>query len=184
MAILRPHLTGVRTSLELNGLPHRAPVSVAGIVVARQRPETASGVVFMLIEDELGTVNLIVPPHVYERHRHIVRAEPLVLVEGRLERPERGGGTINVLVRTLRSLEPEHLERSGRTVARLPDSRQGERQAGERHPEPERIAAGRPPAACGAVAPPVQSFGVRPATVGGSPAAVSRRSGGGGRPDR
>ena len=39
------------------------------MVVARQRPETAKGIVFMLLEDERGTVNLIVPPPVYERHR-------------------------------------------------------------------------------------------------------------------
>jgi error-prone DNA polymerase len=156
MAILRPHLSGVTTSLELNHLPHAATVSVAGIVVARQRPETASGVVFMLIEDELGTINLIVPPPIYERHRHIVRAEPLVLVEGRLERPPQGGGTINVLVRTLRSLEPEHLERAGPAVARLPDARQVDTPAGEAHEEPERIAA---IGGLRAVAPPIQSFG-------------------------
>ncbi|HEY5197565.1 MAG TPA: DNA polymerase III subunit alpha [Solirubrobacteraceae bacterium] len=156
MAILRPHLAGVTTSLELSELPHGSSVTVAGIVVARQRPETASGVVFMLIEDELGTVNLIVPPPVYERHRHIVRAEPLVLVHGRLERPAKGGGTINVLVRTLRSLEPEHLERAGPAVARLPDLRQDDAPDGEAHIEPERIAAA---GGLRAVAPPVQSFG-------------------------
>jgi error-prone DNA polymerase len=156
MAILRPHLTGVTTSLELGDLRHGATVSVAGIVVARQRPETASGVVFMLIEDELGTVNLIVPPPVYERHRHIVRAEPLVLVQGRLERPPQAGGTINVLVRTLRSLEPEHLERAGQTVARLPDSRPGGVPAGEVESHPAQVAAA---GGLRAVAPPVQSFG-------------------------
>ena len=47
----------------------RREVEVAGMVVARQRPETAKGIVFMLLEDERGTVNLIVPPPVYERHR-------------------------------------------------------------------------------------------------------------------
>ncbi|HEX3874462.1 MAG TPA: DNA polymerase III subunit alpha [Solirubrobacteraceae bacterium] len=156
MAILRPHLHGITTSLELDRLPHGSTVAVAGIVVARQRPETASGVVFMLIEDELGTVNLIVPPPVYDRHRHIVRAEPLVLVHGRLERPAHGGGTVNVLVSTLRSLEPEHLERFGSAGARLPDNRQAETHAGEHHPEPERIAAA---GGLRAVAPPVQSFG-------------------------
>ncbi|HWH11417.1 MAG TPA: DNA polymerase III subunit alpha [Solirubrobacteraceae bacterium] len=162
MAILRPHLPGVATSLELGELPHGANVTVAGIVVARQRPETASGVVFMLIEDELGTVNLIVPPPVYERHRHIVRAEPLVLVQGRLERPVRGGGTINILTRTLRSLEPEHLERSGEKIARLPGNRPADTGSGsgsgsgEPYAEPERIAAA---GGLRAVAPPVQSFG-------------------------
>ena len=49
----------------------------AGMVVARQRPGTASGVVFMLLEDEHGTINLIVPPKLYERSRLTVRTEPL-----------------------------------------------------------------------------------------------------------
>ncbi len=105
LAILRPRLPGVATSTELDRLRHGAAVSVAGLVVARQRPETASGVVFMLLEDEHGTVNLIVPPALYERRRHIVRAEPLLFARGRLERPPAGGGNINVLVRELHALD-------------------------------------------------------------------------------
>ena len=66
---------------------------IGGLVVARQRPGTAKGIVFLLIEDEFGTVNLIVPPPVYERHRLLVRSEPLMLADGRLERlPVAGGG--------------------------------------------------------------------------------------------
>ena len=65
-----------------------ATVEVAGMVVARQRPETAKGIVFMLLEDERGTVNLIVPPPVYERYRAAVRAAPLLRAKGRLERHE------------------------------------------------------------------------------------------------
>jgi error-prone DNA polymerase len=70
-------------------------VEVAGMVVARQRPETANGIVFMLLEDERGTVNLIVPPPVYERCRAAVRAAPLVRARGKLERHE---GNTNVVV--------------------------------------------------------------------------------------
>jgi error-prone DNA polymerase len=54
--------------------------------------------VFILLEDEHGTINLIVPPPIYERHRLIVRTEPLMLIEGRLERFAAAGGTMNVLV--------------------------------------------------------------------------------------
>ena len=68
------------------------------MTVARQRPGTASGVVFVLLEDEFGTINLIIPPKVYERFRLVVRTEPLLLVEGKLERFAKGGGIINVLV--------------------------------------------------------------------------------------
>ena len=71
------------------------------MVVARQRPATARGVVFMLLEDELGTINVIVPPPVYERHRLIVRTASFARVSGRLERRE---GTINVLASTLAPL--------------------------------------------------------------------------------
>ena len=62
LAILRPRLAAVTTSAQLSETRHGAQVTVAGLVVARQRPETASGVVFMLLEDEHGPINLIVPP--------------------------------------------------------------------------------------------------------------------------
>ena len=77
---------------------HGTRVRIGGLVVARQRPGTAKGIVFMLLEDEPGTVNVIVPPAIYERDRLAVRTEPLVLVEGPLERHRRGGGAINILV--------------------------------------------------------------------------------------
>ena len=75
--------------------PRRPPSRVAGLAVARQRPSTAKGVVFMLLEDEFGQVNLIVPPPVYERYRALVRSEPLLLARGRFERRDRN---MNVLV--------------------------------------------------------------------------------------
>ncbi len=104
MELLRAHLpTGVLSSRELDATPNRAQVAVAGMAVARQRPATANGVVFMLIEDEFGAVNLIVPPTVYDRHRAIVRGEPLILARGRFERIERNQ---NVLVRSLETLGP------------------------------------------------------------------------------
>lgn len=104
LELLRPHLAAdVLTSSELAAAPHGAQVRVAGLAIARQRPATAKGVVFMLIEDEHGQSNLIVPSHVYEQHRGVVRGEPLLLVQGRLERNERN---VNVLVSGLESLGP------------------------------------------------------------------------------
>ncbi|MGD0982180.1 MAG: OB-fold nucleic acid binding domain-containing protein [Solirubrobacteraceae bacterium] len=149
LAILRPRLNGVATSSELAGLRHGAAVSVAGIVVARQRPETASGVVFMLLEDEHGTINLIVPPALYERRRHIVRTEPLILARGRLERPPAGGGNVNVLVRELRMLDDELSERPAE-IGRLP--------VREVH-SPVEGSGGDAGGDLRAVAPPAQSFG-------------------------
>ena len=85
---------------------------VGGIVVARQRPGTAKGVVFLLLEDETGTVNVIIPPQVYARDRLTVRTEPLVVVEGVLERFASAGGAINLLVRRLAPLDaPDLLSR-------------------------------------------------------------------------
>ncbi|HXY16820.1 MAG TPA: DNA polymerase III subunit alpha, partial [Gaiellaceae bacterium] len=102
LQLMRPHLPpGTLSSLELLEQPHRARVAVAGMVVARQRPSTAKGVVFMLLEDEHAQVNLIVPPAVYERFRAVVRGEPLLLARGRYEHLDRNR---NVLVREIVSL--------------------------------------------------------------------------------
>jgi error-prone DNA polymerase len=104
LALLRPHLpAGTISSLELHEQRHGKRVAVAGMTIARQRPSTAHGIVFMLLEDEHGQVNLIVPPPVYERHRATVRAEPLVLARGRYERV---GENRNVLVSEIESLGP------------------------------------------------------------------------------
>ncbi|MEZ5099502.1 MAG: error-prone DNA polymerase [Thermoleophilia bacterium] len=104
LELLRPHLpTEVLTSDELQGAPHGARVAFAGLVVARQRPATANGVVFMLLEDEHGQVNLVVAPPVYERFRAHVRGEPLLLVRGRFERYDRNR---NVVVDELAALAP------------------------------------------------------------------------------
>jgi len=104
LELLRPHLpAGVATSAELPELPNGALIQLAGLAIARQRPSTANGIVFMLLEDEHGQANLIVPPPVYERHRAIVRGEPLLLARGKLERHDRN---INLLVSELESLGP------------------------------------------------------------------------------
>ena len=103
-ALVRPGLPrGVLTAARLRETPDGARVSVAGLVVARQRPATAGGIVFLLLEDETGMVNCIVRPEVYERHRAVVRADPLVIAHGRLERRDRN---MNVLVTRLERIDP------------------------------------------------------------------------------
>ena len=102
LELLRPHLPpGTLTSNELLVAPHRGAVSYAGLAVARQRPSTAKGIVFMLLEDEFGQVNLIIPSHIYEQHRALVRGEPLLLVSGRFEHI---GENRNIVVSTLETL--------------------------------------------------------------------------------
>ncbi len=104
LELLRPHLEGACiASNELTGVPHGARIAVAGLAVARQRPSTAKGIVFMLLEDEHGQMNLIIPPPVYEAHRAVVRGEPLLLARGRFERVGRNE---NVLVDEVESLGP------------------------------------------------------------------------------
>jgi error-prone DNA polymerase len=99
MALLRDRLSpDAVTSRDLGSLDHGTRIQIGGVVVARQRPGTANGIVFVLLEDEHGTINLIVPPAIYERHRLVVRTEPLMLVEGKLERFAAAGGVINVMV--------------------------------------------------------------------------------------
>jgi error-prone DNA polymerase len=105
----------IHSSADLERADNGATVAVAGFVVARQRPQTAKGIVFMLLEDELGTINLVVPPPVYERCRAAVRAAPLVRALGRLERHE---GTTNVVVSELAELStPKDSAQRGRPAA-------------------------------------------------------------------
>ena len=144
LELMRPGLPDdLRSSRELTAHPHGRRVRVAGLVVARQRPATAKGVTFMLLEDEFGTINLILPPQVHDRFRLAVRAEPLVLAAGRLERRE---GTTNVLVDRI-----ERLERPDLPVAKVT------------HIEPRRVwsTETQEEAELRAVAPAGHSFGRR-----------------------
>jgi error-prone DNA polymerase len=76
-------------------------VAVAGLVIHRQRPPTARGVVFLGLEDETGMLNVICPPQVWERHRRIATTAPALLIHGRLERT---GGAVNLVATALRPL--------------------------------------------------------------------------------
>ena len=91
MELMRPDLPErMLRSSELQTTRDGARVELAGLVVARQRPATAKGVTFMLLEDEAGTFNAIVPPPVHDRCRLAVRAEPFVTIEGKLEHSSIG----------------------------------------------------------------------------------------------
>jgi error-prone DNA polymerase len=142
LELLRPALgEGYVTSSGLERAGNGSRVRIAGLVVARQRPATAKGMTFMLLEDEHGTINLIVAPPVHDRCRVAVRAEPLVAAEGRLEHRD---GVINIVVDAV-----ERLER--------PDLPQAE----VRHIEPRRIWSNDDAADLRAVAPAGHSFGRR-----------------------
>jgi DNA polymerase III alpha subunit len=85
---------GTVTSDRLRDLPQHATVRVAGLVTARQRPGTAKGYVFVLMEDESGPINVIVRPDLYQKSRSVVRMEPFLAVRGRLQ---KDGESLNVI---------------------------------------------------------------------------------------
>jgi len=162
IAILRERLTVpmLATSAQLPRLPSGCQVAVAGLVIARQRPGTAKGTMFLLFEDELGTINLIVSKAVYERHRHLARAEPLLLAKGKLERSE---GVVNVIVSELAPLErflPGGVEEvEGRAArARVHQLRGRKRPAAQAGDSEEDVESGEVGSSIRAAAPPVQSF--------------------------
>jgi len=86
---------GVHRLSELLTLPDGAHVRVAGLVQSRQRPGTASGVVFLTLEDETAMLNLIVWPRVWERYRRLARHAPALGADGRLQRE---GLSVSLLV--------------------------------------------------------------------------------------
>ena len=124
VALVRPGLPpGTRTAAELRDTPDGTDLSVAGLVVARQRPGTAHGIVFLLLEDETGMVNVIIRPQIYERHRALLRSEPLLVAFGRLEHK---GRNINVLATRLeRAAVPtptlQQVEETHRLRAAVPE---------------------------------------------------------------
>ena len=85
MELLRPMLFGLTPHDKLATVPPQR-VSVCGLVITRQRPGTASGVIFLTLEDETGVSNVVVWPKVYERFRRSVMGGRLLRVTGRLER--------------------------------------------------------------------------------------------------
>ena len=144
MAVMRPHLDRpLRTTGELATTADGARIAVGGLVVARQKPATARGVVFMLLEDELGVVNVIVPPPVYESCRLAVRTAAFAVVEGKLERRE---GVTNLVASVVERLEtPAAASAEVRRIEPPPDRELGRVDEGE----------------LAAVAPRAHSFGRR-----------------------
>ncbi|MDP3910835.1 MAG: DNA polymerase III subunit alpha [Gemmatimonadales bacterium] len=93
---------GLTRNDALPTLKHGTACQVAGLVVARQRPQTAKGFVFLLVEDEAGMTNVIVRPDVYDRCRAAVRGEPFVLVRGKIAKDD---GTVNVIAEEVSGLQ-------------------------------------------------------------------------------
>lgn len=105
LTLLRRRLDalGCRSSQALEGTEHGDKVSVAGLVTGRQRPQTASGVTFVTLEDEFGNVNVVVWRELAERQRRALVGSRLLRVSGRLESES---GVRHLIAQRLEDLSP------------------------------------------------------------------------------
>lgn len=94
------HLPDART---VSRLPDRRRIRYAGLVICRQRPGTASGVVFMTLEDETGFVNLVVWARVFEQHRILAKTATFLGVTGRIQSEQ---GVVHLVADELWRPEP------------------------------------------------------------------------------
>ncbi|MDM8166357.1 OB-fold nucleic acid binding domain-containing protein [Roseovarius sp.] len=83
--------------------PGGARVTVAGLVILRQRPGTAKGVIFLTLEDETGVVNIVVWRNMYERFRRAVISGRLLRVTGRVQRE---AGVVHVVAEEIEDVSP------------------------------------------------------------------------------
>lgn len=103
LGLLRSRLPeGMSSTKDLASMPDGIKIWLPGLIVCRQRPATAKGITFLLLEDEFGLVNIVVYPSLYEEQRLHVRSTPLLIVEGRLQ---LGNNNINVVAEHLHTIE-------------------------------------------------------------------------------
>jgi error-prone DNA polymerase len=98
---------GVRAAIELPKLPDGTHVQVAGAVIARQRPGTAKGFVFLSIEDETGIANAIITPQLFEQDHKVVVHNPFLLIEGKLQNQDN---VVSVKAERVRALDISRAE--------------------------------------------------------------------------
>jgi error-prone DNA polymerase len=82
MALLRSRLTDVCSATDLKRTKTGDRVTIAGSVICRQRPGTASGIVFVSLEDETGIANAVVMPHIFEANRLVITQEAALRITG------------------------------------------------------------------------------------------------------
>lgn len=96
-----PRPPAALTAAQLSQPPNGARVCVAGLVILRQRPGTAKGVIFITLEDETGVVNVIVWRALYEKFRRAVISGRMLRVTGRIQ---RDSGVTHVLADTIEDI--------------------------------------------------------------------------------
>jgi error-prone DNA polymerase len=130
----------------LRSVKNGARVTVAGLVLVRQRPGTARGVIFMTLEDETGVANIIVWPKIFERLRAIVLGARFVAVTGKLQSEQ---GVIHVVAERMADLTPMLglLSETGQTIdalahadeVRRPQMTMAQKRQGNRFAQPPRL---------------------------------------------
>jgi error-prone DNA polymerase len=112
---------GAVSAARLKAMRNGARVSVGGLVLIRQRPGTAKGVVFATLEDETGAANAVVWPDIFQANRRTVMASRFLVVHGRLQ---RAGEVIHVVAQRFTDLTPRLADLRGADIApRLQRSR-------------------------------------------------------------
>ena len=142
---------GILRSEALSKVKNGERVMVAGLVLVRQRPGTASGVIFMTLEDETGVANIIVWPKVFERLRAIVLGARFVAVTGKLQSEQ---GVIHIVAERMHDLTPMLglLSEAGQTISALahadevrrPQMTMAQKRQGNRFAGPPRLDDPRP----------------------------------------
>jgi error-prone DNA polymerase len=102
---------GIVTASEAGVAPEGCHVQVAGIVLTRQRPATAGGILFVTIEDETGTANIVVRPAVWQAADHAARRAAVLVVHGRIQ---RRGMVVHILATALEPLSQAALPKMSR----------------------------------------------------------------------
>tara|TARA_B100000214_G_C23472128_1_gene403197 strand:- start:81 stop:401 length:321 start_codon:yes stop_codon:yes gene_type:complete len=90
----------IRASDLIQTLNHKT-VRVAGLVVSRQRPGTANGVVFLSLEDETGLINIVCWKNIYNKFYREILSSKLILVKGQLQKES---GAVNIIAKSIRDI--------------------------------------------------------------------------------
>ena len=137
MAFLRDRLAAqhVQPLASLQNAPNGKRITIAGLVICRQRPGSAKGVVFLTLEDETGTGNIVVWPDRFERYRRITIGARLMRIEGRVQ---RSGIVVHVVAERLHDISSSLLQLTAQhgmdSTAHLPKVLRPKRQTGRKTP--------------------------------------------------
>src|SRR5260370_39373776 len=93
---------GAQESNKLPGIRNGQHVRVAGLVITRQAPSTAKKIRFFTLEDEFGQVNVTIKPDVYDRHRQVANRQPILVIDGGMQRQD---GVYSVLASYIQALD-------------------------------------------------------------------------------